>query len=78
MIRLHHFGAEGSEFYLNPDLIVTIDARPDTIIHLINGHELYVAEAPDQVATAVLRYRIDVLRGAQPLTSMSGGVQADA
>jgi len=33
MILLHHFGSEGAAFYLNPELITTVEAEPDTIVH---------------------------------------------
>ena len=49
---------------MNPDLFVSVEARPDTIIHLINGHELYVAEQPAEIADLVRAYRAEVMRAA--------------
>lgn len=61
MIELHHFGSDPTPFKLNPDLIMTVEARPDTIIHLVNGHEFYVAESPDEVEAAVLAWKIKLV-----------------
>jgi flagellar protein FlbD len=64
MITLHRLGHADHELHVNPDLILTIDANPDTVISLANGSKLVVAETPAQVAEEVRRYRVDVLSGA--------------
>ncbi len=64
MITLHRLGHPEHELHVNPDLILTIDANPDTVISLANGSKLLVAESPAQVAALVRDYRVDVLSGA--------------
>ncbi len=39
----------GSVYFLNPDLIMTVEATPDTIITLTNGEKLMVKESTRQV-----------------------------
>jgi flagellar protein FlbD len=35
-----------SIFFINPDMIVTLEATPDTVITLTNGEKLIVKESP--------------------------------
>jgi flagellar protein FlbD len=64
MITLHRLGHAEQELHVNPDLIVTIEANPDTVIALANGSKLLVSEAPAEVAAAVRHYRVVILAGA--------------
>src|SRR5579859_4012449 len=64
MITLHRLGHAEQELHVNPDLIVTIEANPDTVIALANGSKLLVSEDPAQVAAAVRHYRVVILAGA--------------
>jgi uncharacterized protein YlzI (FlbEa/FlbD family) len=64
MITLHRLGHAVEPFQLNPDLIVTVEANPDTVITLTTGIKIVVAEPADRVAADVRAYRIDVLAGA--------------
>jgi len=61
MILLHHFGVDGEPFYLNPELIISIEEKPDTIIRLLTGQELYVQEAPSQIVGLVRDWRSSLL-----------------
>jgi uncharacterized protein YlzI (FlbEa/FlbD family) len=49
---------------LNPDLIVTVEGHPDTVITLATGGKIVVAETPQRVCQAVRAYRVEVLAGA--------------
>lgn len=64
MIRLHHFGADPVAFDLNPDLIFTVEARPDTIIHTTHGQDVLVTETPAEVREAIRQWRAGVLAAA--------------
>jgi flagellar protein FlbD len=64
MISLHRLGHQAEPFFLNPDLIVTIEATPDTVVALTTGTKIVVAEPPDVVVARIRDYRIDVLAGA--------------
>ena len=57
MIQLHRLGRTPEPFHLNPDLIVTIDAHPDTVVHLTTGERLVVNETPEEVVAAVRSWR---------------------
>ena len=61
MICLHKFGRQPQPVYLNPDLILSIEANPDTVVTLTTGSRLLVAETPEQVADAVRTWRASVL-----------------
>ena len=67
MITLHRLGHVLEAFQLNSELIMTIEANPDTVITLTNGHKIVVAETPERVADAVRAQRIEVLAGAMDL-----------
>ena len=57
MIQLHRLGRDPEPFHLNPDLIVTIEAHPDTVVHLTTGANLVVAESPEEVVAEVRSWR---------------------
>jgi flagellar protein FlbD len=61
MITLHRIGHTDEPFLLNDDLIVTVEATPDTVITLANGHKIVVAESPDDVARAIRTWRASIL-----------------
>ena len=64
MITLHRLGHAVEAFNLNPDLIMTVEATPDTVITLSNGSKIVVAEPPERVVADVRAHRIEVLAGA--------------
>ena len=64
MSSLHRIGHQAEEFHLNPDLVVTVEANPDTVITLTTGTKIVVAESPERVVSEIRTYRVDVLSGA--------------
>jgi flagellar protein FlbD len=64
MITLHRLGRQVEPFMLNPDLIMTVEANPDTVITLTTGTKIVVAEPPERVAADFQRYRSAVLADA--------------
>ena len=64
MITLHRLGHKLELFHLNPDLIVTVEGHPDTVITLATGAKIVVAETPQRVCQAVRAYRIEIMAGA--------------
>lgn len=64
MIVLHRLGHQAEPFHLNPDMILTVEALPDTVVTLTSGAKIVVGEAPEQVADEVRAYRSDVLAAA--------------
>jgi uncharacterized protein YlzI (FlbEa/FlbD family) len=61
MIALHRIAHENQEFSLNPDLIATVEACPDTVVHLATGARLIVEETPEEVAELVKAWRVEIL-----------------
>ena len=61
MIPLHRLTSPDRAFYLNPDLIHTIEATPDTVVTLDGGAHLVVLEPPEEVVRLVMTWRSDVL-----------------
>lgn len=60
----------GERYYLNPGLIETIEAAPDTIISMTNGKKYFVLETADEVAARIERFHVRILarsRGAGEL-----------
>ena len=55
MVWLTRF--DGTQFVLNGDLIETIEATPDTVIRLTNGHHFVVRESIDAIMRQVIEFR---------------------
>jgi flagellar protein FlbD len=64
VIELQRLGAHGEPVWLNPDLIATIEAHPDTVVVLTTGTKLVVANSIDDVVARVRAWRVSVARGA--------------
>ncbi len=72
MITLHRLN--GEEMTLNADLILTIEATPDTHIIMMDRRQLLVLESVEEVVDAAIEYRRLVSVGghlptATPLTA---------
>jgi flagellar protein FlbD len=59
----------GSELYLNADLIATVESRPDTVVTLVDGKHFVVADSADDVIMRVTRYRAAVLALAEQMST---------
>ncbi|WP_312651464.1 flagellar FlbD family protein [Proteiniclasticum sp.] len=53
----------GTEFYLNADLIVKLEALPDTVITLTDGKTMRVKEAPKEIIERIISYRRKIFVG---------------
>jgi flagellar protein FlbD len=76
MIILHHFGRDGSEFTLNSDLIRSIDRTPDTLILLVDGDRIPVAESPEEIVDRIAVWRRRCAAGAIEIISRDGAEDA--
>ena len=47
----------GAPVLVNPDLIRTVEATPDTVLKFIDGDSLIVREKPREVSAKVVRYK---------------------
>ena len=63
MIELHRLG-QAEAFQLNPDLIATVEAHPDTVIHLATGARVIVTESPHDVSDLVRDWRVSITNAA--------------
>jgi uncharacterized protein YlzI (FlbEa/FlbD family) len=66
VIRLHRLGHREEDFLLNPDLILSIEATPDTVVTLTTHTKLIVLERPEEVVDLVRAWRASVLEAGLP------------
>lgn len=52
----------GSTLALNPDLMERVEANPDTVVTMVDGKKVLVHETVEEIVTAVLDYRAEILR----------------
>jgi flagellar protein FlbD len=64
MITLHRLGHPTAALHLNDELIVSVEATPDTVITLTGGDKIVVADSPEEVCAKVRDCRIEILSGA--------------
>jgi len=60
--RLNH-----TPIVINPDLIVFIEATPDTIITLSNGEKIVVEEKVGEVIRRVIQFRRSIFNPSIPI-----------
>ena len=66
MIRLHRLAHAEEDFHLNPDLILSIEATPDTVVTLTTHTKLIVSERPEEVVDLVRAWRASILEAGLP------------
>ena len=66
MIRLHRLAHSEEDFHLNPDLILSIESTPDTVVTLTTHTKLIVSERPEEVIDLVRAWRASVLEAGLP------------
>lgn len=64
MITLHRLNRSQERFQLNPDLIVSVESTPDTVITLATAAKVVVSDTPEQIAEAIRHWRAQVLSAA--------------
>ena len=47
----------GSEIFINPDLINNIEATPNTLLLMTTGEKLIVKELPDDIVKQIIEYK---------------------
>ncbi|MBC7543470.1 MAG: flagellar FlbD family protein [Candidatus Sericytochromatia bacterium] len=55
MIQLTNL--DGKSFVLNAELILSVEATPDTRVILLDDRKYIVREGPDEVVERIMRYR---------------------
>lgn len=61
----------GTIFYINPELIQTVEMTPDTVITLVSNKKLIVKDTPQEIAERFIEYRRKTL--APFILEKSGG-----
>ncbi len=61
MIELTHLN--GKAFFLNPDLIITVESTPDTLVSLHTGDRVMVRESAAEVARRFMEYKCTIEEG---------------
>lgn len=70
MITLHRLASahdlsdSREEFWLNPDLIQTVEANPDTVVSLTTQARYVVSETPEEVQECIRAWRAGVIAAA--------------
>jgi uncharacterized protein YlzI (FlbEa/FlbD family) len=66
VIRLHRLAHAEEDFHLNPDLILSIEATPDTVVTLTTHTKLIVSERPEEVVELIRAWRASILEAGLP------------
>ena len=61
MIPLHRITHPSHPVYLNPDLVQSIEANPDTVVTLTNATKFVVGETPEAVLSLIREWRAGIL-----------------
>jgi flagellar protein FlbD len=77
MIALHRLTHPNQVFFLNPDLIQTVEATPDTVISLTNASKFIVIEKPYEVLALIREWRSSIVTRALEAHEAEAGVVAD-
>jgi flagellar protein FlbD len=56
----------GSQLYVNAELIQTVEGTPDTVITLTTGVQLIVHESPQVILERIIAYKRQILAGPRP------------
>ena len=59
MIALRRLNNEA--IMVNPDLIETLEATPDTVVTLTNGNKLLVRDSMDEVRAKIIEFKRQIL-----------------
>src|SRR5262249_17252766 len=65
MILVHRL--RGEPMFLNEDLIESIESTPDTVVTLVDGRKLVLADAPRELVERTRGYRWSVLAAVEDL-----------
>ena len=72
MIVVHRL--RGQPMLLNADLIETVEAMPDTVVTLVDGRRIVVADDPEDIINQVIKFRAALLAAAGEIRQAGGSV----
>ena len=67
MILIHRL--KGEPVYFNSDLIESVESTPDTVLTLVDGRKMVVAESPEQITAKIRDFRASILAAADNFRS---------
>jgi flagellar protein FlbD len=65
MIVLHRL--KGEDFFLNADLVESVEEMPDTVVTLVDGRRIVVSDTADVIAQRIVEYRASILVSASQM-----------
>lgn len=71
MILVHRL--RGEPMFLNEDLIESIESTPDTVVTLVDGRKLVLADDPEDLVERARRYRASVLVAVEEMREAGTG-----
>jgi len=71
LILVHRL--RGEPMFINEDLIESIEATPDTVLTLVDGRKIVVADTPQLVVDRARVYRASVLAATEELRTRRSG-----
>jgi flagellar protein FlbD len=74
VIELHRIHGNGTLF-VNPDLIETIESRPDTVVTLVNKHRYIVEDSVSDVVQRIVDFRARIATAAGTDGDHAAGVR---
>ena len=78
MIPLHRLTHPDEPLFINPDLIQTVEAHPDTVITLTNASKVVVIETPAAVRDLIGEWRACIILRALEGRTPAGEADAEA
>ena len=68
---------DGREFWLNEDLLVTVEETPDTLLVLTTGARVLVRESAEEIVERIVAFRRRVLGTPVPAAPVAPGTAAE-
>ena len=50
----------GKEYYINCELIESIERTPDTVITFLDGKKFVVVETPEEIINSIIEYKRNI------------------
>lgn len=69
MVLVHRL--KGEAVFLNADMIESIEARPDTVVVMVDGRSFVLSDSPEEIVDRVRRFRASVLVAADELRTLA-------
>lgn len=70
MILVHRL--KGDRMFLNADLVESIEETPDTVVTLVDGRRIVVADSADDIAGRIVQFRASILVTASEMREGAG------